>query len=450
MRRFLAICALCLLGGVHSAPAGELALTPEQLLRTGQMAIDARRPDVAAEIADALLRRNPEDAGALVLKSQALRDLGRFDEARALAKAAWRQARTGPERHEAALARAQAEASDGRRTTSQFWLRRAIQEAPDERAHAQAVRDFRYVRKRDPLRMSFGFGIAPSSNINGGSSAQTLWLYGIPFTLSGDAQALSGTEARLSFGVDYRIASGKTHQTRIGANLSSQRYWLSSEARRQAPMADADDYAFAAAEVFVSHEARPADWKAPWDVRLTLGHNSYGGDALSNYARVDLGKDLALAGPQGARVSAGLERQWRLDRADRSATVQTVQARYGRAVAGGGLAFGVKAARVRSASSSIDHTALGLSADYALARPVGGARLGLHASAEARDYDASPYDPSGREDLKLGIGVSALLQDLDYMGFAPEVSLNATRTNSNVALFETRDIGVSIGLRSAF
>lgn len=450
MRRILALCVLCVFSWAQTALADPVVLTPDQLLRTGQSAIDARRPDVAAQIADALLARDPSDASALVLKSRALRDLGQFDEARNVAKLAWQRAETRADRHNAALARAQAEASDGRRTISQLWLRRAIEQAPDDNARAAAVRDFRYVRARNPLRLSFGFGIAPSSNINGGSSAQTLWLYGIPFTLSGDAQALSGTEARLSFGIDYRISSDKSHQTRIGANLTSQRYWLSSEAKRKAPLADTDDYAFAAAEVFLSHESRPEGWKAPWDMRVTLGHNTYGGDALSNYARLDLGKDIALAGKQSARVAAGLERQWRLDREDRSATVQSLEARYGRAVAGGGLAFGVKASRIRSASSSIDHTALRISADYALAQPVGGAKLGLHANAEARDYESSPYDPSGREDLKLGVGVSALLQELDYMGFAPEVSLNATRTNSNIALFETRDLGVSIGLRSAF
>ena len=450
MRNFLAISAVCVLSWMQAALAEPVALTPDQLLRTGQSAIDARRPDVAAEIADALLLRDPNDAAALVLKSRALRDLGRFDEARATAKLAWQNSDSRTDQHDAALARAQAEASDGRRTISQLWLRRAIDLAPDDKARTEAMRDFRYVRARNPLRLTFGFGIAPSSNINGGSSAQTLWLYGIPFTLSGDAQALSGTEARLSFGVDYRISADKHHQTRIGANLTSQTYWLSSEAKRKAPLADADDYAFAAAEVYVSHQVQPEGWEAPWDARMTLGHNTYGGSALSNYARVDVGKDIALPGKQGARVAAGLERQWRLDREDRSATVQSVEARYGREVAGGGLAFGAKASRVRSASSSIDHTAFGVTADYALARPVAGAKLGLHFNAEARDYDSSPYDPSGREDLKLGIGVSALLQDLDYMGFAPEVSLNATRTNSNVALFETRDLGVSIGLRSAF
>lgn len=448
-RRVLLALALAV-ATVAPAAAEPVRLSPEALLQSGEVALDARRPDVALRIAEALLARDPNDWQALLLQSRAARDLGQYDLARSAARQAWRLAETGPRRYASALARAQAEASGDRRTRAQFWLRRAIQDAPDDLARALAVRDFRYVRARNPLRLNLGFSVAPSSNINGGSSAETLLLYGIPFTLSGDAQALSGIETRLSLGADYRLRADSRDETRAGLNLTSRLYALSSEAKRQAPEADADDYAFGAVEVFLSHKSQPETWRAPWDMRLTLGHNTYGGQALSNYARFDFGKDFKLEGRQVARLSAGLERQWRLDQADRSATIRSVEARYGREVPGGGLNLGVGASQVQSASSSIDHLAFSLNADYRLAKPIAGAELGLHFEAETRDYARSPYDPAGREDLRLSLGVSALLRKQDYMGFAPEISLNASRTNSTISLFDSTDLGLGLNLRSAF
>lgn len=454
MGRLFVLALILALGLSRPVAADSVQLSPASMRATGQAALQAKRPEVALQIADALLARDPNDWQALLIQSQAARDLGQLDLARAAAQRAWRLAETRPQRYAAALARAQAEASDGRRTVSQLWLRRAAQDAPDEHARALALRDFRYVRARNPLRVNFGFGIVPSSNINGGSSSDTLWLtlFGqpIPFTLSPEAQALSGIETRLSLGVERRISTGPRHETRLGVNLSGRVYSLSSEARRKAPDADADDYAFAAAELYLGHEGQPSGWRAPWDMRATLGHNIYGGDPFSNYARLDLGKAIALPDRQRLRVGMGLERQWRQDRPDRSATIQSLETRYARPVPGGALSFDLRAARVRSQASDVDHTAYGVDADYTLAKPLAGARIGLNLGLETRDYDRSAFDPAGREDLKLRLGVTAFLPDLDYMGFAPEVSLQAARTNSNISLYDSRDIGVGFNLRSAF
>ena len=61
----------------------------------------------------------------------------------------------------AALAVAQALSSEGARTRAQLWLRRAMQVAPTKRQKALAVRDFRYVRLRNPWSTRLSFSVAP-------------------------------------------------------------------------------------------------------------------------------------------------------------------------------------------------------------------------------------------------------------------------------------------------
>ena len=77
-------------------------------------------------------------------------------------------------------------------------LQVAPEDVPDAATLEALERDFRIVRGRNPLSVALSFGVAPSSNINGGTSAETIWLYipafcgYIPTTPVGDALPLSG------------------------------------------------------------------------------------------------------------------------------------------------------------------------------------------------------------------------------------------------------------------
>ncbi|MBK8440170.1 MAG: hypothetical protein IPL38_12040 [Rhodobacter sp.] len=142
--------------GLAAAPgrptgAEPMELDAENLLRLAILMIDQGRPGRALGMAEALLARDPEDSGVLALKSRAERDLGLNDAAVGSARGAWAAADNAGQRYDAAMAMAQGLASDGQKFRAQFWLRRAMQAAPDPAAKKVAERDFAYVRTRSRL-----------------------------------------------------------------------------------------------------------------------------------------------------------------------------------------------------------------------------------------------------------------------------------------------------------
>lgn len=429
--------------------AGGTQLSPENLYAVGQKALETGRPDVAADVARALLQRDPADREALLLEARAARALGDYARSRALSKRLWQTADSDGQKYLAAITRAQAEASDGRRTIAQYWLRRAVQEAPNEAARRRAIQDFRYVRARNPLSFRLDFGVAPSSNVNGGSSSDTLWLYGIPFTLPGSAQALSGLEYRLSANLEYTVSESPAQRTALGLNIGGRTYALSSSAERKAPGMKGSDFALFATEAYLTQRRRAAGG-GEWDGRLTVGHNVYSGEPLSDYLRAEGGRSWSIAAGRQFRLGTSLERQWRRDDDRNSAMLSGLDAQLTQRFRFGELMVGAELGQVQSSSSQVDHDRAALSLGYQLAKPVAGVSLGLSAGLDWRDYARSPYATDGRRDTELSLGVQGVLSQAGYMGFAPELGLRYVHTNSNVSLYESDEVGVTLRLRSAF
>jgi hypothetical protein len=130
---------------------------------------------------------------------------GDIDGALEAARRANASADTDDERYAAAVELAAGNFVQERGLIAQFWLRRAAQVAPTEELREAAIRNFRAVRAQTPWSWSLGFSVVPSSNVNNGSRAETIEIAGLPFVLSGDAQALSGLEATLTGSVRYRF-----------------------------------------------------------------------------------------------------------------------------------------------------------------------------------------------------------------------------------------------------
>lgn len=446
-----ALVALICVALAVAAPARSetVTVTAEGLRRTAQLALEAGQAGLAHDLASALLRDDPKDVTALVIASQALRDLSEYDGAARLARQAWQAADTPGARYAAALVMAQARASAGARTSAQLWLRRAVQNAPDDAARARAINDFRFVRMRNPVAVTLSFGIAPSSNINGGSANNTIMVMGLPFTLSPDARALAGTEATASATVTRRVSENSRHRTDLGLALSGRGYRLTRAAQASAPWVDAGDYSYVQAEAFVTHRFTLGE-DAPHMLRFGAGRGWYGGAVLADFAHLDLSRDFDLGGGAGVEVGLGLDRQARRDVAERSSTTARMGADWSRPLGEGRLSLSVDLRRAVSDAVVIDHRAAGFEVGYALGRPVLGARLSARLGVEAKQFDGSFFGVTGRDDTTLSVGVEAFLPDAGYMGFAPMLGLTARRTDSNVALYETRDIGLSLGLKSAF
>ncbi|WP_165918990.1 surface lipoprotein assembly modifier [Rhodovulum adriaticum] len=440
-----------LMAGIAGWAGEKVTLTPAEMHAATAHALTVGDHQMALRLAEALLVRDPQDGQALAARARALRNLGRPDEARAAARTAWAQADTDAERYAAALLTAQALSSMGRHTSAQFWLRRAGQNAPTPAARARAARDFRYVRSRNPWSAHLGFGVTPSSNVNGGSSADRINIGGLPFVLSPSARALSGTEITGEAELRYRLRPSETLQLHVEGHMEARAYRLSDGARARAPGLQNGDLAWQAAEVAVGGYWAASPGAGPFGAELTFGKSYYGGDPLADYARLDLSKRFALAPGTILRLSGALEEQWRHDATINDATVTGGTAEIIRRRENGDMVnLSLELSDTTSDSATIAHEAAAFGVDYQLAKPVLGARLSLSAAYEHRDYDRGLFGAAPRTDDRISLGASVFLPEVSYYGFAPEVGLQAQRVNSNQPLYRSEELGLTLGFRSTF
>ena len=117
---------------------------------------------------------------------------------------------------------------------------------------------------------------------------------------------------------------------------------------------------------------------------------------------------------------------------------------------GDGLYLGATAAASSSDAERLEYGEVGLRGSYALGRQVMGTSLRFGMNTSFRDYDVSPHDASGRREFKVGAEVTATFGQIDYFGFDPSVSLSASKTSSNIGLYDVNRIELSIGIASAF
>ena len=437
---------------VNLAEAKPAKLTADQLLAFGAQALSQGYADQALSIAQALLQRDGHDSSAYALQAEALRVLQRLPESAAAAHLAWTYAKNAPQRYEAATVLAQALSLQDHRTMAQFWLRQAVQNAPNGAAQRQALQDFAYVRSQNPLSLQVDASIRPSNNVNGGARDPLFEFLGIPFILSGDALALSGLNWGVGVQGRYTLAESDTTATKLTFAGSEQGVILSDAAHAQAPFARNADYALGNVEVGLEHAGalNLGPMASTLTTSLTAGHSWYGGRDLANSLSLGADLGLPLAGSQ-ATLSASLTRQNRLDRALSSSSEAEVGLDLVQAgPTGDRWQEGVSVRRVVSDDIGIDHAEATLSLDWQARHPVAGFALGAGLSLRGADYGRSLYSGHGRQDVRWAASLSATLDQITYLGFSPVLSLEFARNNSNISLYDTQTVGIGLSVRSRF
>ena len=436
--------------------AGALAndsvpLSPEDMRLAAVYASRNSDPRLALRLAKVLLERDPNDTVALLVQSRAARDLGEFELALSSAKKAWRTAKNDQNRYAAAASAAQALSSNGNRTRAQLWLRRAAQVAPDDRLKAIAIRDFRYVRSRNPLTTHIEFGVTPSSNVNGGSSSETLVVGGFPFKLNGDARALSGLEYNYGIQTQLQHQQSPTIRLNVGAELEGRTVRLSSKAKKQTVNLDASDLSYQAARFsFGATFFEPTNGNS-WNVQLATGKSWYGSEQLADFAQIDVEKTVVVDPKNRLRLGLLVDEQWRKDNSLNSSSSLTGSVGWSKRFKHGSkLELTVAARETQSDSDVIAHDAKIASVAYNVGKPLFGAYFGVSATYEKRDYGAPYFTEGDREDERFTFSANALFPEYHYYGFAPEIGVNARKTNSNSALYDTEEVGLEIGFRSVF
>ena len=448
MRRVFAALLCLALSGVAAA-AGPVSLTAGQMRAFGSEALARGHADQALAIAEALLTRDANDSLALTLKAQALRMRGDLPGSEGAARAAWAAAGDKSARYSAATALAQALSLQNHRTTAQYWLRQAVQNAPNAGTRAQAVQDFNYVRDQNPLSLQFDGSLRPSNNVNGGARDPLFEYQGIPFILSGDALALSGLALGIGVSGTYRLSDSGAVRNNLTFAASQQLVILSDAARDQAPDARNTDYALGNIEAGWQRQATGRFGRLTTE--LKAGHTWYGGQDLSNSATARITFDRQLSPGVTGTLAASVTGQTRADRPVSDSTELGLEATLATTgPKGDHWQIGLNLSRITSDDISIDHREVALRLAWQAAAPVAGIGLGASVSLQMAGYDMSPYTANGRQDQRLGGSLTATLQRLSYLGFSPVLSLDVARNASNVALYDTETIGISVSVKSRF
>lgn len=440
------------LGLFVSQASAQASLNPAEMRELAGQAALRGQANLAYDLSRALISRDDTDLNAHLIRSRAARDLGRNGDALMHARRAWSLAGDAQTKYAAALATAQALSSDGRRTSAQFWLRRAIELAPNEALKQRAAEDFVYVRRRNPWSTQLRFSVAPSSNINNGSRNDSSELFGLPFEfgLEGEAQALSGVEISTGFSTRYRLTENERKRSDLTFGVSHRTYVLSEDAKDIAPDAQGADFATSSAYVALGESYALSGGKARlgWDAQL--GRTWYAGDPLLDYTRIGVNYRRA-AGKRGL-VSAAISRDVQDGAGSRDdAAILRVSLGYGMALKNGDQ-FSLSTRVVQSTSEAgyLDYDQRALSASYRMAKPVGPAQLEFGLTVSEKHHDASSLTPDGRDERTVEARVTAALPEMDFYGFMPTVTLNAERTDANIDLYETETYGIQLGVRSAF
>lgn len=410
--------------------------------------VQSGQATAARAAALALLQRDPEDVVALIVLSRAERDLGAFKAAQKAARHAERVATTDRDRFGAALAMAQALASDGRRTAAQFWLRRAAELAPDDRARAVAVRDFAYVRSRNPLKARLSFGAFPSSNVNDGPTSNTLIVGGIEF-VNPDAVPLSGLGFSVGGDLSWRLPAGKEAGVTLGLSADSTHYILSEGARAQVPDARASDYATSGLAVSAGYDQRAG--KSVLSSTLRIGRDWQGGAALADWSQLSFGLQRGMDERHALSLALDLTDTRRKDADIRSS--RKIGGGVGwlwASEAGDRWASRLTLGSVQSDSAAIARREAELRLDWQRGAPVLGMEVSAFATLGLAQYDRALPGLATRQDVNARLGVTALINKVDYMGFAPEIGVVLSGTNSNIPALTTRKAELRLGIRSTF
>lgn len=420
----------------------------QQALRSGQ-------PQVALDIATALLQADPDDASVLTILAQAQLRLGNIDEAKTAARAAWRAGVTERERFIAAVTMADILAADEAYTRSQIWLRRAIQTAPGPQSEAVAINAFRRVRQENPLAIEMRFGLVPSDNVNAGNSNETISFAYLPdglseiqFPVPADQRPLSGIEISAQTDLRYRISQTDTSRTSLEFGVYGRTYVMSDSAKASAPDVTGESLSYMQASLGLLHQWVAND--TPFSANLNYSHAWAGGQPYTQDLSASLGAILSFQNDDQLALSAGLRYSDFINNPT-SVTTYTLRTAWSRQLENQDV-FGVNGQLAYATSNDANRAYSGatLGVSYDFGDVLEGVDLAARWSEEWREYETSLFDPAGREDRISTIGIDLGLQNVDLYGFLPVVSVQGRRTDSSIPRLDTEGVQMGLSLRSSF
>lgn len=454
MAKLWHVICFCLIsfGQISLAQSNSETFSPEAARQRAVEALEAGYPQDTRLLTDALLSIDPEDVSALLLSAYASAALGDYERTKVAARRAYRLAHSPSIRYQAARLMAVSHANSERLTLAQIWVRRARVNSPSPMHTAALARDYRQLRQSNDFQFIFDFSITPSSNVNNGSSKDTISLPGLPFelALSPTSQALSGQIAAYSAQMNYRLANSAEVRSVGYFSASGTHVTLSGSALAAAPTANPRDYDQRRYAVGVRTDWRPSWSDQPLQANLEYGQTDYGGQPHTEYWSGSLGSNWLLTDREllsaVAKISTATyavddigSRSYGLDLAWQHMLIN-----------GSKLTLSAGLQNTLSVSAARDFTRHSVSATFIPNLPTDDYDLSFSYAFGVQSFADRSLALDGRTDRSQSIRISLGLNTYDFYGFTPELNLLLSDTQSNVALYDTSSAGLGLSFRSSF
>jgi len=292
------------------------------------------------------------------------------------------------------------------------------------------------IRQSKSWSYSLSVSLAPDTNINAGSSAREVTLYGLPFELSEDARHHSGMGLAVDAGVEWAPRTGPSSRLRLGLNAQ----------RREYSGSQFDDMALAA-------YAGPRFVRRKWDVSVlgTVFQRWYGGDAYARSAgaRIDATHyptpKLALFGSLAAQK---LDHQRIPEMSGYVYSASAGAYRPLNSISSVTLKGGMNRqdSRIGAYSSWSGYAAAGYYRDL----PAGFSIYLEPSVAFARYDDRLPALDARRSDKSVSGLVTILNRHIVLSRFTPRVAYTFTKQDSNIPLYRFTRHRIEVGLTTNF
>lgn len=450
MRHAWAILAalLAVPGGVHAqslldkcvAQTCKARLTPAQVLDEAVVLIDARRFDEAAPMLAALSQMPEYKLETRFLNARIASAQGNHGKAadfyRDILADDPTQTRVRLELGREMLALGNTASAD-----KQFRLAQQADDLPEEVARTiRAVRNV--IRSRRAWRLDLDFGIAPDTNINNATSADTVTvLWGsnqLPVTLDDAAKARSGVgqTATISGGVRLPIAKRASLLVDLdtaGTNYSGTEF---------------DDYQV---QLAAGPELRPTQ-DSSLSVQALVAQRWFGGALASRQLGIKTGLQTRLSNTQQLGFQIDARRtDARFDNAY-SGWQAGAYVTYERAVAKNIVASaGAFVRRDWLNAESFSSVELGAIAGVGGELPLG-INFGLSGTVSRAQFDAAIplFSLEPRQDWRYSARATLGNRKIRLWGFSPQISASYSRTDSSLRYFANDRLRVRLAVARYF
>jgi hypothetical protein len=356
---------------------------------------------------------------------------------------AFRLSRTAAQKFESAYLTAAALSSAERPYGAKLWLRRAdnYRETGDERA--LLAKAFQDLDARTPLTLQVSLSGGPSDNVNGGSLHDSFDFFGIQLPI---AEALPGSTLTTAAQLSYRIVQRPDLFASVYVLGVQRNVWLSPHALDLQPGARNADYLYDSLDIGGS-VAWASSAKTSYKLDLRAGETWQGGARQSQRQRLVFGVNRVLSDSLAAHLDLTAE-ETRYPTSPHANSLRLAAESSLRMPLGwGSVSYSLGLSNVQSEAAGVAYHAVTTGVEWAPNHDFHGVSLSMFGRVEARDYWRTPQlDP----DVLTQAGVTAQFSKLSLFGFSPSVTLSASRSVSQVVVRDTADVGLSIGINSAF